>query len=54
AFKRVNTFVDYRTELVKESSKKAEEEVIEGSFKRAGTKLKQESAKKQKIDDDKK
>ncbi|GKE13468.1 hypothetical protein Tco_1417019, partial [Tanacetum coccineum] len=33
AFKRVNTFVDYRTELVEESSKKAE--VIEESFKRA-------------------
>nr|GEW10936.1 hypothetical protein [Tanacetum cinerariifolium] len=31
AFKRVNTFVDYRIELVEESSKKAE-----GSLKRAG------------------
>nr|GEV97169.1 hypothetical protein [Tanacetum cinerariifolium] len=41
------------TELVKESSKKAEEEVSEGSSKRAGTELEQESAKKQKIDDDK-
>nr|GEW26987.1 hypothetical protein [Tanacetum cinerariifolium] len=53
AFKRVNTFVDYRTELVEESSKKAEEEVTEGSTKRAGTELEQKSAKKQKIDDDK-
>nr|GEZ05491.1 hypothetical protein [Tanacetum cinerariifolium] len=30
AFKRANTFVDYRTELVDESSKKAEAEVTEG------------------------
>nr|GEV58188.1 hypothetical protein [Tanacetum cinerariifolium] len=29
AFKRVNTFVDYRTKLVKESSKKAKAELIE-------------------------
>nr|GEV72063.1 hypothetical protein [Tanacetum cinerariifolium] len=35
AMKRVNTFVDYRTKLVKEISKKAKEEVIEGSSKRA-------------------
>nr|GFC51716.1 hypothetical protein [Tanacetum cinerariifolium] len=34
AFKRVNTLVDYRTELVEESSKKAKKEVIEGSSKR--------------------
>nr|GEX83306.1 ribonuclease H-like domain-containing protein [Tanacetum cinerariifolium] len=53
AFKRVNTFVDYITELVKESSKKAEAKVIEGSSKRAGEELEQESSKKQKIDDDK-
>nr|GEV63662.1 reverse transcriptase domain-containing protein [Tanacetum cinerariifolium] len=53
AFKRVNTFVDYRTELVEESSKKAEAEVIERSSKRAGYELEQESDKKQKIDDDK-
>nr|GEY82109.1 hypothetical protein [Tanacetum cinerariifolium] len=49
----VNTFVDYNTELVEESSKKAKAEVIEGSSKRAGTELEQESSKKQKIDDDK-
>nr|GEU29296.1 ribonuclease H-like domain-containing protein [Tanacetum cinerariifolium] len=61
----VNTFVDYITELVKRSSKKAKEKVMEGSLKRGGTKLKQESSKrarieleqenstKQKIDNDK-
>nr|GEW45100.1 retrovirus-related Pol polyprotein from transposon TNT 1-94 [Tanacetum cinerariifolium] len=43
AFKRVNTFVDFKTELVEESSRKAEAEVIEGSFKRAGTELEKES-----------
>nr|GEZ94364.1 Gag-Pol polyprotein [Tanacetum cinerariifolium] len=53
AMKRVNAFVDYRTELVEESSKKAKAEVIEGSSKRAGIELEQESSKKQKIDDDK-
>nr|GEW19848.1 hypothetical protein [Tanacetum cinerariifolium] len=53
AFKKVNIFVDYRTELVEESSKKAKAEVMEGSSKRAGTELEQESSKKQKIDDDK-
>ncbi|GKD14876.1 hypothetical protein Tco_1199283 [Tanacetum coccineum] len=41
AFKRVNTFIDFRTDLV------------EGSSKRAGTKLEQESIKKQKVDEDK-
>ncbi|GKF22693.1 hypothetical protein Tco_0075015, partial [Tanacetum coccineum] len=42
AFKRVNTFEDFRTELV------------EGKEKRAGTeKLMQENAKKQKVEDDK-
>ncbi|GKC77402.1 hypothetical protein Tco_1128176, partial [Tanacetum coccineum] len=64
AFKRVNTFVDYRTELVEESSKKAETkleenlkkakaEVMEGSSKRAGEELEKENAKKQKVNDDK-
>ncbi|GJR46994.1 hypothetical protein Tco_1315097 [Tanacetum coccineum] len=58
------TFIDYRTELVKESSKKAEieleenlkkaeAEVMEGSSKRAGEELEQESIKKQKVDEDK-
>ncbi|GJX75906.1 reverse transcriptase domain-containing protein [Tanacetum coccineum] len=41
AFKRVNTFVDFRTYLV------------EGSLKRAGEELEQESTKKQKVDEDK-
>nr|GEU62398.1 copia protein [Tanacetum cinerariifolium] len=53
AYNMVNTFVGYRTELVEESSKKAEEEVTEGSSKRARTELEQESVKKQKIDDNK-
>ncbi|GJU58476.1 hypothetical protein Tco_1236242 [Tanacetum coccineum] len=53
AMKRVNTFVDYRTELVEESSKKAEAETAqERSSKRAGEELEQESIKKQKVDDD--
>ncbi|GKD22854.1 hypothetical protein Tco_1224557 [Tanacetum coccineum] len=41
SFKRVNTFEDFRTELV------------EGKEKRAGTELIQENAKKQKVKDDK-
>ncbi|GJZ03825.1 hypothetical protein Tco_0537100 [Tanacetum coccineum] len=41
AFKRVNTFEDFRTKLV------------EGKEKRAGTTLIQENAKKQKVEDDK-
>nr|GEV37065.1 hypothetical protein [Tanacetum cinerariifolium] len=53
AMKRVNTFVDYRTELVLESLKKAEAKVTEGNLKRAGEELEQENAKKQKIEDDK-
>nr|GEV00522.1 hypothetical protein [Tanacetum cinerariifolium] len=52
AMKKVNTFVDYKTELVEESSKKDEAEVMEGSSKRAGIEREQESSKKQKIDDD--
>nr|GEZ83807.1 hypothetical protein [Tanacetum cinerariifolium] len=39
AFKRANTFVDFITEVVEESSKKAEAEVMEGSSMRAGTEL---------------
>nr|GEY42327.1 hypothetical protein [Tanacetum cinerariifolium] len=46
AFKRVNTFVDFRIELVEESSKKVRAEVMEGSSKRAGTELEQEKGKK--------
>ncbi|GJR34798.1 hypothetical protein Tco_1210482 [Tanacetum coccineum] len=41
AFKRVNTFVDFITDLVK------------GSSKRAGEELEQKSTKKQKVDEDK-
>ncbi|GKA06789.1 hypothetical protein Tco_0686013 [Tanacetum coccineum] len=65
AMKRVNTFV-YRTELVEESSKKAEIELVEESskkaeveiaqesnLKRAGEELEQESSKKQKLKEDK-
>ncbi|GKA16970.1 hypothetical protein Tco_0696807 [Tanacetum coccineum] len=52
--KRVNTFVDMDTELVKESSKKADAEITqESSSKRAGDELEQESIKKQKVDEDK-
>nr|GEY57289.1 hypothetical protein [Tanacetum cinerariifolium] len=47
------TFVDFRTELVEESSKKAEAKITqEGSLKRAGDELKQERSKKQKVEDD--
>ncbi|GJX11338.1 hypothetical protein Tco_0201197 [Tanacetum coccineum] len=54
AMKIVNTFVDYRTKLVEESSKKVEAEIAqESSLKRAGTELEQESIKKQKVDKDK-
>ncbi|GJQ95298.1 hypothetical protein Tco_0006437 [Tanacetum coccineum] len=54
AMKRVNTFVGYMTELVDESSKKAEAEIAqESSSKRAGTELEQGSIKKQKVDKDK-
>ncbi|GJX81828.1 hypothetical protein Tco_0331309 [Tanacetum coccineum] len=54
--KRVNTFMDMDTELVKgtdqkESSKKAKV-MEENSSKREGEELRQEKAKKQKIDDD--
>ncbi|GJY93145.1 hypothetical protein Tco_0508927 [Tanacetum coccineum] len=41
AFKRMNTFVNFRTDLE------------EGSSKRAGTELEQENIKKQKVDEDK-
>nr|GEY46996.1 hypothetical protein [Tanacetum cinerariifolium] len=51
--KRVNTFVDYRAELVVESSKEAEAEVIKGSSKRDREELEHENAKKQKMEDHK-
>nr|GEW45422.1 putative ribonuclease H-like domain-containing protein [Tanacetum cinerariifolium] len=53
AMKRVNTFVDYMTELVLDISKKAEAEVTEGSSKRAKEELEQENANKQKMKNDK-
>ncbi|GJS30233.1 hypothetical protein Tco_0490853 [Tanacetum coccineum] len=54
AMTRVNMFVDMDTELVKESSKKAEAEMAqESSSKRAGDELEQEPSKKQKMEDDK-
>nr|GEW22289.1 retrovirus-related Pol polyprotein from transposon TNT 1-94 [Tanacetum cinerariifolium] len=49
----VNTFVDYKTEVVLQSLKKSKAKVIKGSSKRAGEELKQKNAKKQKIDYDK-
>ncbi|GKA95429.1 hypothetical protein Tco_0817467, partial [Tanacetum coccineum] len=52
AFKRVNTFVHFRTELVEESSNKAEVKK-ESSSKRARKELEQESSKKQKLEEDK-
>ncbi|GJT25846.1 hypothetical protein Tco_0895783 [Tanacetum coccineum] len=52
AFKRVNTFVDYKTEVMEESSKKAEAEIAqESSSKRERESLEQESSKKQKVED---
>ncbi|GKA61022.1 hypothetical protein Tco_0760429 [Tanacetum coccineum] len=54
AMTRVNMFVDMDTELVKGSSKKAEEEMTqESSSKRAEEELEQKLAKKQKMEDDK-
>ncbi|GKE19716.1 hypothetical protein Tco_1427293 [Tanacetum coccineum] len=54
AFKRVNTFVDYRTEVMEESSKKTKAEIAqESSSKRAREALEQESSKKQKVEEDK-
>nr|GEX25203.1 hypothetical protein [Tanacetum cinerariifolium] len=50
---RINSFVDFRTELVKESTKKDKAETVqESSSKRAEDELKQESSKKQKIKDE--
>ncbi|GKC08386.1 hypothetical protein Tco_0999996 [Tanacetum coccineum] len=50
AMTRVNMFVDMDTELVKESSKKAEM-VQESSSKRAGEELESDNSKKQKLDE---
>nr|GEV63120.1 hypothetical protein [Tanacetum cinerariifolium] len=47
AIKRINTFVDFRTKLVEESTKKDKAETIqESSSKRAGDELDQERSKK--------
>ncbi|GJS64576.1 hypothetical protein Tco_0679140 [Tanacetum coccineum] len=62
AMKRVNTFVDMDTKLVKGSEVRVEGSEVraegsetreESSSKRAGDKLEQEKAKKQKVDEDK-
>nr|GEZ03623.1 hypothetical protein [Tanacetum cinerariifolium] len=54
AMQKVNTFVDFKTELVEESSKKDEAEITqEGSSKRAGIELEQERSKKPKVEDNK-
>nr|GEX15849.1 hypothetical protein [Tanacetum cinerariifolium] len=50
-YKRVNTFVDMNTMNVEESLKKTQVEVTKGSYKRAEEELEQESAKKQKLDE---
>ncbi|GJZ14428.1 hypothetical protein Tco_0549658 [Tanacetum coccineum] len=54
AMKRVNTFIDMDTELVEGSKVGAEgsETRVEGSSKRAGEELEQESSKKQKLEED--
>ncbi|GJV52273.1 hypothetical protein Tco_1448014 [Tanacetum coccineum] len=55
AMKRVNTFVDMDTELVESSKVRTEgsETKVEGSSKRVGEELEQESSKKQKLEEDK-
>nr|GEX18574.1 hypothetical protein [Tanacetum cinerariifolium] len=51
---RINNFVDFKTELVKESTKKDKAETIqESSSKRAGDELELGKSKKQKVEDDK-
>nr|GEX53855.1 hypothetical protein [Tanacetum cinerariifolium] len=53
AMKRINNFVDFRNELVEESTKKAQAEIAqESSSKRARDKLEQEIAKKQRIENE--
>nr|GEY41121.1 hypothetical protein [Tanacetum cinerariifolium] len=54
AMKNVNTFVDFKIELVEESLKKVKAKITkEGSLKRAGDKLEQERFKKLTVKDDK-
>nr|GEW02659.1 hypothetical protein [Tanacetum cinerariifolium] len=52
--KKINTFVDFRTELVEESTKKDEAKTVQASSsKRIGDDLEQERSKKQKMENDK-
>nr|GEW21189.1 hypothetical protein [Tanacetum cinerariifolium] len=52
AMERINSFVNFRIELVEESTKKDKAETIQKiSSKRAGDELEQESSNKQKIED---
>nr|GEY57621.1 hypothetical protein [Tanacetum cinerariifolium] len=54
AMKRINTFVDFRTELVEGSTKKDEAKTTQvSSSKRRGDDLEQERSKKQKMENDK-
>nr|GEU90852.1 hypothetical protein [Tanacetum cinerariifolium] len=54
AMKRINTLVDFRTELVEESTKKDKAKTTqESSSNREGDELEQERSKKQKVEDDK-
>nr|GEW04165.1 copia protein [Tanacetum cinerariifolium] len=54
AMKRINNFINFKTELVEVSTKKDEAETAkESSLKRARDELDQERSKKQKVDDDK-
>nr|GEZ85697.1 hypothetical protein [Tanacetum cinerariifolium] len=53
AMTRINNFVDFRTKLVEESTKKDKAKTVqERSSKRAGDELEQEIAKKQRIKDE--
>nr|GEX35094.1 putative ribonuclease H-like domain-containing protein [Tanacetum cinerariifolium] len=52
--KRINTFAEFRTQVVKGSTKKDKAETAqESGSKREGDELKQERSKKQKVEDDK-
>nr|GEW25352.1 hypothetical protein [Tanacetum cinerariifolium] len=54
AMKRINTFADFRTELVVESTKKDKAEIVqENSSKRTGDNLEQKRSKKKKMENDK-
>nr|GEY10650.1 hypothetical protein [Tanacetum cinerariifolium] len=53
AMERVNTFINYMTDLIVESLKEAKAKVMECSSKKAREDLEQENAKKQKMEDDK-